>query len=288
MKIFKIGLIPVVFCCVVFFSSAPLSSCTKTKTITDTIKITVRDTIIKKDTVTIRDTSNCHNLVDGMVAYYNFNKGSLQDSSGKNNHIILNSGATKTADRFGKADNAYLFNGSSNFMQVKSSPTLSPTNITMMAIIKLNGFYKGDYRQNQILKKGFRDQSNGIYGLRVSPTTGDCCTIVDTTKEVTYGYYGDYGSTISVYDTTSYVRVNKWITQVVTFDGFQLKIYVDGVLKMTTIGSPSYTPNFDDLFIGRAENPTYPYWFNGVIDEIRIYNKVLCPEAIVQLSNLKQ
>ena len=36
-----------------------------------------------------------------------------------------------------------------------------------------------------------------------------------------------------------------------------------------------YTANAGDLYIGRNQNPIYPYWFKGVIDEIRIYNKNL-------------
>lgn len=274
MTLLKAILIPAAFCFLVFFSSAPFSSCTKTEII--------------HDTTTVHDTTGCYDLKDGLIAYYNFNGGNLNDSSGHNNHIILNNGAVKTIDRFGNPNNAYLFNGSSSYMQVKNSSSLSPANITMMAIIKLNGFYQGEYHVNQIFKKGFRDQSLGIYGLRVLPQTGDCCTLVDTTKEMLYGYYGDFNSTLSVYDTSYNVHTNKWVTEIVTFDGFEAKIYVDGVLKRTTTGSPIYTPNSDDFFIGRAENPQFPYYFNGVIDEIRVYNKALCEDAVKQLSNLKQ
>lgn len=266
-------LIPSLFLCFLFFSTSPFSSCTKTE--------------IVHDTVRVHDTTGCYDLKDGLVAYFNFNNGSLQDSSGLNNNIVLNNGAQKTTDRFGNPNNAYLFNGNSNFMQVKNSASLSPNKITMMAIVKLNGFYQGQYHVNQIFKKGFRDQSLGIYGLRIVPSTGDCCSPVDTSKEIPYGYYGDYNTTLSVYDTSYYVHTNKWVTIVVTFDGYEAKIYVDGKLKSISTGTPFYTPNSDDFFIGRAENPTFPYWFNGVIDEIRVYNKALCEDAVMQLSNLK-
>ena len=61
---------------------------------------------------------NC-NLKDGLMAYYNFNGGNLNDSSGLNNNIVFNN-AVKTTDRFGKANNAYLFDGSSSYMQVQT------------------------------------------------------------------------------------------------------------------------------------------------------------------------
>ena len=83
------------------------------------------------------------------------------------------------------------------------------------------------------------------------------------------------------------MQINKWATIVVTYDGFQLKVYIDGMLKSTVVGTPRYTPNPYDVLIGGTENPSYPYWFNGIIDEIRIYNKALCADAVKQLSNLK-
>src|SRR5947207_15595571 len=30
-----------------------------------------------------------------------------------------------------------------------------------------------------------------------------------------------------------------------------------------------------DLFLGRLSDPQFPYWFNGVMDEVRIYNRAL-------------
>lgn len=49
----------------------------------------------------------------------------------------------------------------------------------------------------------------------------------------------------------------------------------DTVPKATVIDSTfHYSPNGKDLYIGRMENDEFPYWFNGVIDEIRIYNHV--------------
>jgi Concanavalin A-like lectin/glucanases superfamily len=246
----------------------------------------IHDTLIVRDTVTIID-STCH-LNDGLIAYYNFNNGSLKDSSGNNNHIIFNN-ATKTTDRLGRANNAYLFDGSTSYMQVKNSQTLNPANITMMATVKFNGFNQGQYHANQLFMKGFRDQELGIYGLRAFASTGDCCSVPgDTSKVIMEGYYGDYGSTLYAADTTYFVRTNKWVTEVVTYDGVQSKIYVDGVLKNTVTGSPFFTINTNDLFIGKTENPAFPYWFKGVIDEIRIYNKALCADDVKQLSSLKQ
>jgi hypothetical protein len=41
--------------------------------------------------------------------------------------------------------------------------------------------------------------------------------------------------------------------------------------------------NKEDLFLGKKDNEQYPYWFNGVIDEIRIYNKALTFDEVTEL-----
>jgi hypothetical protein len=116
----------------------------------------------------------------------------------------------------------------------------------------------------------------------------DCYAAVDTTKEVLYRYYGNNQfNSISAADTSNFIRTNKWMTVVFAYDSSGARIYVDGILKRMVTGPVPFTPNNNDLFIGRAENPAYPYWFNGVIDEIRIYNKALCPGAIKQSSALQ-
>ena len=157
-----------------------------------------------------------------------------------------------------------------------------------MAVVKLNGFYAGQCHGNQIFKKGFRDQNDGVYGLRIMDIGSECTAPVDTSKEYVYGYYGNTQfNSIGAADMSTPVRTNKWMIVVFTYDGHEAKIYVDGVLKNTTIGSPPFTPNTDGLFIGRAENPQFPYWFNGVIDEIRIYNKALNAHEVHAFASLK-
>src|SRR5712675_227571 len=80
--------------------STVIASCSKTVNEHDTTIEVVKDTIIEKDTI--------YDFKTGLIAYYNFNGGNLKDSSGHGNNIVFNN-AVKTIDRFGVADNAYLF-----------------------------------------------------------------------------------------------------------------------------------------------------------------------------------
>ena len=273
------------FLAVFFLITGPVAvtSCEK-EIIRDTIIVT--DTLVIKDTITITD-SICYDLKDGLVAWYNFNKGTLKDSSGLNNHIVFNN-ATSATDRFGKADNAYLFNGTSSYMKVENSTSLNPNGkISLMAIVKFNGFYTGLCHGNQIFMKCFQDQNNGVYGLRVG-TFQDCSAITDLAKERIYGYYGNNQfNSVGAVDQNTVITTGQWYNVVFTYDGAQTKIYLNGVLKETKSGSAIFTPTTEALFIGRAERPDAPYWLNGVIDEIRIYNKDLCEGEVKQLNRLK-
>ena len=87
---------------------------------------------------------------------------------------------------------------------------------------------------------------------------------------------------------TSFIKTGQWYYVAFTYDGKTSKLYVNGLLKDSrTATRPSHT-NADDLFIGRLQDSTFPYYVNGVIDEIRIYNRALCPTAVMQLNSLKQ
>jgi len=284
-------------CVVICLCGPGLSSCTKTTTIHDTTTVnhtdtlTVRDTTVINDTVVVNDTV-LNRITNGLIAYYNFNGGNLNDSSGHSNNIIFNN-ATPTVDRFGNANNAYLFNGNGSYMQVANSASLNPNNITMYAIIKPLGFYQGTCHGNRIINKGIPDDVSGFYTMTFEPsfngTGGVCASIIDSTKEIFGGGFGDnipQGAAagapgISMADSV-YVEKYQWYTLVYTYDGTTAKFYVNGALasSVPNPGPVTFTPNSADVYIGKTASTTYPYYFNGVIDEIRIYNRALTAQEV--------
>lgn len=282
-------------CCLCFLlvaMSVQISSCTKTKTVHDTTTVTVKDTVTLKDTITIKDTiSLCsYDLTTGLVAYFNFNGGSLKDSSGLHNDIQFNN-ATQTTDRFGNANNAYLFNGTSSYMTVKNSPSLNPDSITLFAIVKVNGFYVSSCSGNQILSKGYPYDINGFYAISFFDLNNTCSGTPDLTNETFAGAYGDNNpqglAAVASADTVK-IKTSQWYYLTFTYDGSTAKFFINGKLKAVSGKTVGFNANAFDLFIGKHENPAFPYYFNGVIDELRIYNRALCDGAVTQLSNLKQ
>lgn len=276
MTIFKpfVGLI-VIFIFIMSIS-APITSCKKTDTVYDTTYKTIVDTIVVKDTV--------YDVTTGLVAYYNFINGNLNDSSGYNNNIAF-SNATKTNDRFGNPNGAYLFNGSSSYMTVKNSSSLNPSIITIFAIVKVNGFYAGYCDGNQVISKGYPYQVNGFYGMEFFDYSSGCVTI-DSANETFSGYYGDSYSGLAA-DSVK-IKKGQWYNLAYTYDGTTENFYINGYLKATLTHSDIFTPNTYDLFIGKHENPSYPYYLNGVIDELRIYDRVLSAPVILKMNDLKE
>ena len=281
--------VPVLFA-VVVASSSQFAACTKEPVNDTTI---IRDTVIVKDTVTIIDSVLCCSLTDGLIGYYNFDGGSLHDSSGLHHDIAFNN-ATPAADRFGKANSAFQFDGSSSYMTVPDNPDFAGLHaITIETEIYINGFYTGKCHGNQIVGKGLAaDNGNGFFGIRMTDRSTDCSQQPNLNNETVNGNFGDdltSGMKGFAEDSTPVVT-GRWYHLVYTWDGYVAKFYTNGVLKGTVSGLPkeTFTANASSLFIGKNENPQYPYYFNGVIDEIRIYNHALCPAAVTALYKLKK
>ncbi|WP_276482215.1 LamG domain-containing protein [Paraflavitalea pollutisoli] len=277
-----------------FFSTGTQLSGCSPDPIFDTVYVKdtliLKDTLIVKDTLTIRDTvdCNCYDLKDGLVAWYNFNGGTLKDSSGNNNHIVFNN-ATTTTGRYGNANSAYLFNGSSSYMRIPNSASLNPTNaITLSAVIKVNGFYNGTCHGNQIIVKTSNiDKDNGLYGMTFNDHK--CPGNIDTSKTRFWAVYGDaLGANSSAEADTVPVKIGQWYSIVYTYENYTSKFYINGELKQSRKFSAfSFIPNAGDLYFGRMPDQQYPNWLNAAIDDIRIYNRALCDGEVKQLNRVK-
>lgn len=225
-----------------------------------------------------------------LVAWYPFHHGQLVDKSGKGNRIVFCS-ATPVASRSGQDSGAYYFDGTSSYMRVKNSLSLNPPqSITLAALIKPMGFYQGLCHYNRILVKSVDDFSNGRIELGFSDQPSynfnGCAKPVRERKENFYGGYGNGSLMGGLWDTISSIKTDKWYTLIFTYDGEVLKLYVNNELVNSIVATTPFTPNNTDLFIGQAPSLKFPYNFNGVIDEIRIYNRALSPNEILSLNNV--
>lgn len=215
------------------------------------------------------------------IASYPFN-GNANDASGNGNNGIVN-GATLTTDRFGNANSAYNFDGVDDFIQVANSPSLQlgATPFTMMAWVKPNGYFAGSCQSNFILSKGQSSSLEGTYHLQYGDFLDGNCGVLTPSVENFAASFRRGSTDFDAYTNPASVPVlGNWYMVVGTYDGTNLRLYVNGVLKATqpvsgTLGALNTT----DLFIGRASNLN-TYFVNGVIDDVKLYSTALTDAQI--------
>jgi len=204
----------------------------------------------------------------GLVAAYNFNEGSgstVTDLSG-NNLTGTIVGATWTTG--GKYGNALSFNGTSSYVDLGNPAVLQMTgNMTIEAWVKAAATPADD---GQIVAKS--DSTSG-WQLKTSHDSGpQTFAMAVTSSSATRGQR---------YSTTT-CSLNTWyhIAGVYNTAAGTLDIYVNGVLNSGTLRGSIPTSNRNaavNVNIGRRAGG---YYFNGVIDEVRIYNRALSPTEI--------
>ncbi len=195
---------------------------------------------------------------NGLVASYSFNENSgstVADSSGNGNNGSL---ANTAWDANGKFGSALSFNGSNSMVTVADSNSLDLTGgMTLEAWVK--------------------------------PTTlTSWRTIILKEKpSLAYALYANTGPnnkpSAEMYGTSALtgpaqLPVNVWSHVSATYDGTTLNLYINGTLvssKATTITIPVSS---NPLRIGG--NTIWGEYFNGLIDEVRIYNRALLPSEI--------
>ncbi|GEM_PF-2629931 len=193
-----------------------------------------------------------------LVAFYPFN-GNTQDESGNGNHGI-NNGATLTTDRFGNAGKAYEFNGSNNWINCGSSLSLDINNPfqTISVWIKPHSLVNG-----KIISK-----TSGMNGYEVDVENSKARFILNG---VAY-----------IQDIDISFFLDQWVYLAARADGVNAQLYINGVLQNSQgFGGPiNSTPN--SMFLGQSSNTNDTY-FNGIIDDIRIYKRALTEEEIQAL-----
>lgn len=206
----------------------------------------------------------------GLRAYYPFS-GNANDISGNNNNPVFNN-ATLTADRFGNPNSAYHFNGTNTYMRVTDNPTLNMGNKMSLAIwVKPTAYYTGPCYNSMCVMKSNPATLPSNYFIRFADVyTG--CTAPSTAVERFAGN--------TAVATTPFVQLNQWYSVVWTSDGITEKIYVNCVLRSSVpAGGVPYT-NVSDLLMGKNVDPSFPYWLDGDLDEVRIYDRALNQDEV--------
>jgi hypothetical protein len=208
-------------------------------------------------------------LANGMVAYYPFCGNANDGSVNANNGIV--SGATLTSDRYGNANSAYSFNGSSNYIQVPNSTSLQNINeVSISAWIDINTWYQsGGNGYFPILHKSDQQGQYGKYALTIKDNGG----------------ISHLGSQENGFSFPSW-NLNSWQHVVLVISNNTNKIYIDGNL-VSEAPSGVFPNSFNEtlpLIIG-MDKPGLIEYANGKIDDIGIWNRALSQQEITNLYN---
>lgn len=221
------------------------------------------------------------NLDKGLQAYYPFN-GNGNDASGNNNNPTFNN-ATITIDRFGNTNSAYHFNGVYQYIRIPNKPSINFKNeITLSVWVKPTGFYYGICHASQLISKGGGNYNPGNYALRYDDALFSAGTGCDGGKcDTLHQNFRGTGTVLKPYET-DFIKKNKWYNVLYTNDGKTARLYINCELKYTVTFPETFT-NSEDLFFGKSDDDLFPFWLNGDLDDIRIYNRALSAGEIAAL-----
>ncbi|MFI5253746.1 MAG: PQQ-binding-like beta-propeller repeat protein [Bacteroidota bacterium] len=194
----------------------------------------------------------------GLVAYYPFN-GNANDESGNGNNGKV-TGAILSTDRYGQSNSAYSFGGNGEYIDCGNSSAFNITgSISIAAFIYSNNFDT----DHGILSKMAGGSSTITYDLVTNAPNS-------TPPLNRIRWLGLFSKPINT---------GQWYFIVTVFDAQARKayIYVDGALSDSFSNTPStIASNSDHVYIGAHQPLSIPQWsWNGKLDDIRIYNRVL-------------
>ena len=176
--------------------------------------------------------------------------GNAQDSTGKNRHGAIH-GAVAGIDRKGAANSAYSFDGISQYIGGPNFIGQKNNQVSASLWIKT----KPDYQYGwAVLGNDFGIAINGDkVGMGIS---------IPSTSSV-----------------LSSIPRDVWTHIVGTYDGQTISIYINGALA----GTKSHPGNISNPNISFTVGKSFNSFWSGVVDDIRVYSRVLSQSDITKL-----
>ena len=187
--------------------------------------------------------------------------GDADDTSGNSNDGTV-TGATLVSGKFGQC---YDFDGSNDYITVAHSAELDATSAVSIAL----WIYVEDFGAwSGIVCKGTNTLN---YGLNQA---------ADGSGKLQFFSGGSPWT--SYVQSTAVVPTGEWKHVAVTWDAGTVKFFIDGSLDSTHSVAWSLSTNSEALIIG-ADFPGASQYFNGKIDELALWTRVLSPTEITDI-----
>ncbi len=231
----------------------------------------------------VQNPSCVSGLTCGLVGYWTFDGGDMaggvaRDRSGNNNMNSSNI-STSTFYALGKIGQGVKFDGTDDVLSKDS-----PTNLTFNTAFTLSAWIKTGSKVTTT--KEIVGRWDGIewgYVLAINENSSDHKVKIVIDKDV------GGGSRDAARSSVNAVNDDKWHHIVGVYDGpnTRLDLYVDGVLSTATLEGTipaSISSQSRPIYIGNDNGSTRSY--QGLIDDVRIYNRAISSGEVLQLYNL--
>ena len=204
--------------------------------------------------------------VPGLVAYYPFN-GDAKDESGNGYDGTVN-GATLAEDRFGNASSAYSFDGIDDRIKITNSPPVA--NAQQLSVFAW--YFNRDTSDKPTLGMIAQSTTGNPEGWRLW---------TEGSKDLRASIYTDGGHIDAA--TTLQSRHSEWVHFGFAFGGGKASVFENGVLvdQVETPGTKISNARFPDIEMGFVHR----WFYNGLLDDVRIYDRALQPGEVTTLYN---
>jgi hypothetical protein len=206
----------------------------------------------------------------GLIGWWKLDEkqGNFADDSSGNNHFGRLMGDPKWQPSGGKIGGALQLDGDGDYIDFGTNLIPDITGqITVTAWIKVNEF---NYDYTAIITKG--DSAWRLQRDQATDHLEFACTGLDVPNMQWSNVLGN----INVND-------GQWHHAAGVYDGEMLYLYVDGKLDASSKAAGTINTNDYPVYIGENAEQTGRFW-NGLIDDVRIYNYALSEDKIKALS----
>jgi len=210
-------------------------------------------------------------IIDGLAASWHFDEESgniAYDSSGNDNDGTIY-GATWVDGKYGKALN---FDGSNDYITIPHDTSFDVDKVTITAWFKAD-VLGGKWRKI-VCHPYYDDQWSSPYAVYALG--------IDTNDRV-FGEISIGATHTKVFGPV--LNTDLWYFAAMTFDGELLKIYLNSVEEDSLSVSGSLNHRSTKVHIAKAYDAANTELFDGIIDEVCIFNRALTQEEISDLYN---
>ncbi|MBN8705529.1 MAG: LamG domain-containing protein [Bacteroidetes bacterium] len=201
----------------------------------------------------------------GLVAWYPLDGNAVDGSSNKNDGTIGGGSPAAAPNRKGTAGKATVFNGTTDYFTIPTSSSLESPDTALTLAVWVNTNALASIWASPLAKSN--TSAEALYRIGYSP----------------YSAYGVFNGMTLTFSGT--IEIKSWVFLAITYSkAFGKMVFYRNGEKFGEVAG-NITPGTDkkgNLEIGR-DTPYATEYFNGSIDDLRIYNRALTPEEIKKL-----